>query len=45
MYTMPEDDRERLEEDEFADKIPQKYRDLYDADDFEKMGGGKDWYE
>lgn len=45
MDTTPEDEQERLEEDEFAEKIPSKYRDLYDSDDFEKMGSGKDWYD
>lgn len=45
MNIMPEDDLERLEEDEFAEKIPSKYKDLYDSDDFEKINRGKDWWE
>lgn len=45
MNIMPEDDLDRLEEDEFAEKIPSKYKDLYDSDDFEKINRGKDWWE
>jgi hypothetical protein len=28
---------ERLEDDDILDKVPNKYRDLYDSDDFEKF--------
>ncbi len=28
---------ERLEDDDLLDKVPTKYRDLYDSDDFEKF--------
>lgn len=30
-------DVEALEEDDFLNKVPTKYRDLYDSDDFEKF--------
>lgn len=28
---------ERLEDDDLLDKVPSKYRDLYDSEDFEKF--------
>lgn len=35
---------ERLEDDDLLDKVPTKYRDLYDSDDFEKFSyKHKDW--
>lgn len=33
----PLPDEQTLEEDELLDKVPTKYRDMYDSDDFEKF--------
>jgi len=35
---------DKLDEDEFADKVPAKYRDL-DDQDFEKFSSKKGWYD
>ena len=35
---------DKLDEDEFADKVPAKYRDLDDVD-FERIPNKKGWYE
>jgi hypothetical protein len=45
MYTKPEDEKDRLEEDDLIDKIPAKYKDLYESEDFEKFNRGKDWWD
>lgn len=34
---IPEDELDRLEEDDLAEKIPSRYMNLYDSDDFEKF--------
>lgn len=44
-HSIPESDVV-LDEDEFLDKIPTKYRDLYDSEPFEKFRkSDKDWFD
>ena len=44
MNNTPETEQEPLEEDKLLNKVPSKYRDLYDSDDFEKFTHKhKDW--
>lgn len=43
---LEKDNKENEEDhDPVLDKIPTKYRDLYDSDDFEKFTHRKDWYD
>lgn len=45
MNNNPDMEQEPLEEDELLSKVPSKYRDIYDSDDFEKFSKGKDWWD
>jgi hypothetical protein len=45
VYTpdMNHDKEEQEQDDDYMSKVPAKYKDLYDADDFEKFTYRKSW--
>jgi hypothetical protein len=45
MYSDQKAEDDRLEEDELIEKIPSKYKDLYDSEDFEKFNSKKEWWD
>ena len=42
-YMDPQERDDSLEEDSFVEKIPNRYKDLYDSDDFEKFTHRKEY--